>query len=89
MRTEHNQIPRRQGIVMKHDPVQHFVLQGLPDLLVVGGVHNVHQFTWIRPQVEELFSIVATGRHGVAEVLGSQGLIPGMRHELIAIRILA
>ena len=86
MRTEYDQIPRRQGIVLKHDPVQHFVLQVLPDLLVVGAVYDVLQFIRIRSQIEEFFSLVATRRHRIAEISGSQGLLPGMRDNPVTIR---
>ena len=66
----HQQVSRRQGIVLKHDPVQYFVLQVLLDLLVGRRMHKVLQFIWIRSQVEELFSLVATRRHRIAEVCG-------------------
>ena len=85
----HQQIPRRQGIVLKHDPVQHFVLQVLPDLLVGRRMHKVLQFIWVRSQVKELFSLVATWRHRIAEVFGSQGLLPGMLDNSVTIRTLA
>ena len=85
----HQQVSRRQGIVLKHDPVQHFVLQVLPDLLVDRRMHKVLQFIWTRSQVEELFSLVTTWRYRIAEALGSQGLLPGMLDNSVAIRPLA
>ena len=85
----HQQVSRRQGIVLKHDPVQRFVLQVLPDLLVGRRMHKVLQFIWIRSQVEELFSLVVTRRHRIAEAFGSQGLLPGMLDNSVTIRTLA
>ena len=85
----HQQVSRRQRIVLKHDPVQHFVLQVLPDLLVGRRIHKVLQFIWVRSQVKELFSLVATRRHRIAAVFGSQGLLPGMLDNSVTIRTLA
>lgn len=86
MRTDYEQIPWRQRIILEHDPVQHFVLQLLPDFLVGGRIDEVDQFVRIRPEVEEFFAFVPSRRYGIAEVFGSQGLLPGMLHNRVTIR---
>ena len=49
-------------------------------------MHKVLQLIRIRSQVEEFFSLVATWRHGIAEVFGPQGLLPGVFYDVITIR---